>query len=58
MKEIPCVIEQLYFSWVMPPDPKQWPDYLRGDTVRGYGLYAFYQGLQLGMELSAACREQ
>ncbi len=26
-------------------DPRQWPEYLRQDPVRGYGLYCFYQGI-------------
>ena len=34
-----------------------WPEYLREDPVRGYGLYCFYQGIALGLQLEEACRE-
>ena len=57
MLEIPEVIEQLYHAWIPAPDSCQWPEYLAKDPVRGYGLYCFYQGLALGLQLEEACRE-
>ena len=55
--EIPDVIDLLYHAWIPDPDPGQWPEYLREDPVRGYGLYCFYQGIALGLQLEEACRE-
>lgn len=55
--EIPEVIQLLYHAWVPAPDPGQWPECLREDPVRGYGLYCFHQGLALGLQLEEACRE-
>lgn len=51
---IPAVVEDLYPYFVMPPDPKLWPDYLRDDPIKGHSLYAFYQGLRLGLQIAAA----
>lgn len=51
---IPAVSEDLYRHFVMPPDPERWPDYLRNDPMKGYSLYAFHQGLRLGLQLAAA----
>ena len=56
MGEIPEVIQQLYHAWIPAPDPGQWPEYLREDPVRGYGLYCFYQGIALALQLGEACR--
>ena len=47
MNEIPFVVELLYGDFVMPPDPKRWPEWVCGDPVKGHSLYAFYQGLTL-----------
>ena len=55
--EIPDVIDLLYHAWIPAPDPGQWPEYLREDPVRGYGLYCFYQGIALGLQLEEACRD-
>ena len=54
---IPEVIEELFLAWVPGPDPCQWPEHLREDPARGYGLYCFYQGLSLGVRLEDACRQ-
>lgn len=54
--EIPDIIDLLYHAWVPSPDPHQWPEYLEKDPVRGYGLYCFYQGVSLGLQLEEACR--
>ena len=43
MNEIPFVVELLYGDFVMPPDPKRWPEWVCGDlSMRGY------QDLELG----------
>ena len=54
--EIPDIIDLLYHAWIPSPAPRQWPEYLRQDPVRGYGLYCFYQGVALGLRLDQACR--
>ncbi len=57
MYDIPIVVEKLYYSsMVNIPDPKDWPDYIGGNRSVGEKLYSFYAGLQLGMQLSEACR--
>jgi hypothetical protein len=56
MQEIPDIMEELFLAWGPAPDPGQWPEYLREDPVRGYGLFCFCQGLALGLRLSEACR--
>ena len=56
MQEIPDTMEELFLAWVPGPEPDQWPEYLREDPVRGYGLFCFCQGLALGLRLSEACR--
>ena len=58
MNEIPFVVELLYGDFVMPPDPKRWPEWVCGDPVKGHSLYAFYQGLTLGLSLSSACLDR
>lgn len=55
---IPFIIEALYPYFVPEPLPKYWPDHLRDDPVRAHGLWAFYQGLQLGFQLADACLEK
>lgn len=55
---IPAVVEQLYRSFVMQPNPDFWPDYLRDRPVQGHGLWSFYQGLRLGLQLTDACLEK
>jgi len=54
---IPIVIEELYRGLVPGPNPTFWPEYLRESPVEGHGLWSFYQGLQLGLRLAAACLE-
>lgn len=55
--QIPIIIEQLYAYFVTEPDPALWPDYLRDVPVKGHGLWSFYQGLKLGLQVSNACLE-
>ena len=54
----PDIVEQLYRYFVTEPDPRFWPDYFRHDPVQGHGLWSFYQGLRLGIQLSDACLEK
>ena len=56
--EIPMVVELLYGYFVTAPNPDFWPEYLRKDPVRGHGLWSFYQGVQLGVQLADACLEK
>lgn len=55
---IPTIVEELYCYFVTQPEPSFWPEHLKSDPVKGHGLWAFYQGLCLGMQLSAACLNQ
>lgn len=54
---IPAIVEQLYRGFVSAPNPDSWPEYLRHDPIRAHGLWAFYQGLRLGLQLAGACLE-
>jgi hypothetical protein len=56
--KIPPVIDELYRYFVTEPDPQCWPEYVRNNPTLAHGLWSFYQGLCLGMQLSEACREQ
>ncbi len=56
MNDIPEVVEQLYYNWVTIPDPEDWAEYIGKNPVLAQGLYSFYQGLCLGMNLSDARR--
>lgn len=56
--EIPNIIEELYFQFSPGPMPDLWPERLRDNPVQGHGLWSFYQGLRLGLRLSAACLDQ
>lgn len=58
MKEpIPDVVDELYGYFVPSVTPQFWPEYLAHDPIQAHGLWAFYQGLQLGLKLSEACRD-
>ena len=56
--EIPLVIEMLYHHFVTTPNPDFWPEYFQSDPVRGHGLWSFYQGIRLGIQLADACLEK
>ena len=56
--EIPFVVQNLYTDHVTAPNPAFWPEHLRHDPVQGHALWAFYQGLRLGVQLSEACLEK
>lgn len=55
--QIPMIVEQLYHCFVTNPNPDFWPEYLQNDPVKAHGLWAFYQGLQVGVQLANACLE-
>ncbi len=57
-QNIPTIIDALYRYFVTAPSPDFWPDYFRHDPVQGHGLWSFYQGLRLGIQLSDACLEK
>ncbi len=57
-KDIPIIVETLYRYFVTQPDPHFWPDYLKNEPIQGHGLWAFYQGLCLGIQLTDACLEK
>ena len=56
MNDIPEVVEQLYYDWVTIPAPEDWAEYIGKNPVLAQGLYSFYQGHTLGINLSNACR--
>ncbi len=56
--EIPMVVDILYCYFVTQPDPAFWPDHFKNDPVQGHGLWAFYQGLCLGVQLADATLEK
>ena len=56
--EIPFIVQDLYINFVTEPNPQFWPDRLKDDPVQGHALWAFYQGLRLGTQLSGACLEK
>ena len=56
--EIPAIVEALYRYFVTEPNPKFWPDQLQSDPVKGHGLWSFYQGLRLGVQLTDATLEK
>lgn len=51
---IPAVIEDLYPYVVHIPDSEQWPEHLQGNPQKAHGVYGFYQGLRLGLQIAAA----
>ena len=56
--EIPLIIKLLYRSMVTGPEPRLWPDELKDDPVAGHGLWSFYSGLRIGLQLGSACLEE
>ena len=53
--EIPDIIELIYRGMVTGPDPELWPEHLMDDPVKAHGLWSFYSGLRMGLQLGAAC---
>lgn len=59
MKEpIPQVVDDLYNYFVVEPNPSLWPSYLQDVPIQAHGMWSFYQGLLLGLQLADACREE
>ena len=56
--QITLVIDELYRYQVTEPNPEFWPDYLKSCPIQGHGLYSFYQGLKLGLQLADACLDR
>ena len=56
--EIPFIVQELYTNFVTLPNPDFWPDDMKGDPIQGHALWAFYQGLRLGIQLTDACLEK
>lgn len=52
---IPCIIEILYHYFVGEPHCAHWSDHLKDVPMTGHGLWAFYQGLRLGIRLMNGC---
>ena len=48
------LFELLFNAWCAPYDPRQVPEYLRGDPVKAYGQYAFQEGFRLGLGLAVS----
>lgn len=55
--QIPLIVDTLYRCFVTEPNPQFWPDYLKSEPIMAHGLWAFYQGLRLGLQISGACLE-
>lgn len=59
MKEqIPYLVEELYYQYSHELVPDSWLGGLEDNPVQGHGMWSFYQGLRLGMRLSAVCLDQ
>lgn len=56
--EFPVIVEELYYALVGEVSPSLWPEEFRDNPVRGHGMWSFYQGLQVGMQLAAACLDK
>ena len=56
--EIPEIAEPLYYATVTGPDPKLWPEHLRDNPVKAHGLWSFYSGLCMGLQLGAGCMRE
>ena len=53
--EIPEIAELLYYATVTGPDPKRGNEHLIDNAVKAHGLWSFYSGLRMGLQLGAAC---
>ncbi len=53
MKEIPEVVEDLFYQVFTIPDEKDWPARFGGSDIVAHDLYSFYYGLQMGVRLSS-----
>lgn len=57
-EEIPIIVEELYTYFSHESTPDDWPHGLEDNPIQGHGMWSFYQGLKLGMRLSAVCLNQ
>ena len=57
-QEIPYLVEELYYQYSHQLVQESWVNGLEDNPVHGHGMWSFYQGLRLGMRLSAACLGQ
>ncbi|MBD5118704.1 MAG: hypothetical protein HDT37_06290 [Clostridiales bacterium] len=57
-EEIPFLVEDLYYHYSHKLVPESWVGGFEDNPVQGHGLWSFYQGLKLGIRLSAACLDQ
>ena len=57
-EEIPYLVEELYYHYSHNLVPESWVGGFEDNPVQGHGLWSFYQGLKLGMRLSAICLDQ
>ena len=57
-EEIPIVVEELYNYFSHESTPDKWPRGLEDNPVQGHGLWSFYQGLRLGIQISDACLDK
>ena len=53
--EIPIIVEIIYRGIVPGPNPEFWPEHLKGDPLLAHSMWTFYKGLQMGLQLGAAC---
>lgn len=56
--QIPTIVEELYHTFVGEPKPFLWSENLQEKPLWGHGLWAFYRGLQVGLQIAAACLGQ
>ena len=57
-EEIPYLVEELYYQYSHELVPESWVGGFEDNPAQGHGLWSFYQGLKLGMRLSAICLDQ
>jgi len=54
-EEIPMLVEDLYYHYSHELVPESWVGGLEDNPVQGHGLWSFYQGLKLGMQIAVSC---
>lgn len=55
--QFPEIVELLYHALIGPPNPDLWPDFTKDNPMQGHGLWCFYRGLYVGMQLALACKD-
>ena len=56
--EIPIIVERFYYEFAHELVPESWPKGFEDNPVQGHGLWSFYQGVKLGMNLCVACLDR